>query len=296
MNKPLISVLIPAYNHERYVQETILSIINQTYENIELLIINDGSSDSTYDKICDMEILCRKRFEHFYFKTQRNKGTCETLNSLINMSHGEFIFIIASDDIAAPHAIETEFNFIINNSDYVLCVGANDIIDENSFRCFWDHNRKNVYDMLSAEYFSFSDYLKKFAPDVDFLSEEFGTYYNLLISHNHIPNGYLIRKSIFEKTGLCIKEAPMEDYWMLLQISKYGKMKYINNTLFYYRWHGKNQILNSGIKFWETLLYECKKIPIFKNLEEMEGLPEEKMKNMRKKGKELKKYIETIKV
>ena len=51
MNKSLVSVLIPAYNHENYVQDSLQSIINQTYENIELIVIDDGSSDNTWQKI-----------------------------------------------------------------------------------------------------------------------------------------------------------------------------------------------------------------------------------------------------
>jgi len=102
---PLVSVIIPCYNHERYVQETILSIINQTYKNIELLIIDDGSSDSSYDKIREMEEQCNRRFIRFETKRQENKGLIETLNSLINMSSGEYVFPIASDDVAFPQTI-----------------------------------------------------------------------------------------------------------------------------------------------------------------------------------------------
>ena len=57
-NKSLVSVLIPAYDHEKYVQETIKSIINQTYQNIELIIVDDGSKDSTWQKIQEMREEC----------------------------------------------------------------------------------------------------------------------------------------------------------------------------------------------------------------------------------------------
>ena len=52
----LVSVIIPAYNHEQYIQESIKSVINQTYQNIELVVIDDGSKDSTWQKICEMLI------------------------------------------------------------------------------------------------------------------------------------------------------------------------------------------------------------------------------------------------
>ena len=51
--KPLVSIVIPAYNHEKYIKETIKSLINQTYENLELIVIDDGSTDSTFEKLQD---------------------------------------------------------------------------------------------------------------------------------------------------------------------------------------------------------------------------------------------------
>jgi alpha-1,3-rhamnosyltransferase len=222
------------------------------------LIINDGSSDLTYDKVCEMEIMCRKRFVYFDFTSQKNKGIIETLNSLITKASGEYIFLIASDDIAAPHAIETELDFLVDHPDYALCVGNNDIIDESSRRCFWDGNIKNIYNTVEAQYYSFSSLLIHSFPNINFFSDDFGSYYNLIQFGNHIPNGYLIRKSIFKKTGFYINEAPMEDYWMMMQIAKYAKMKCFRDTLFSYRWHGKNSIAVTP-KFYltyKTLLYE----------------------------------------
>jgi len=255
---PLVSVIIPAYNHEKYIQETIFSIIHQTYNNIELLIINDGSRDSTYDKICEMEIMCKKRFVCFDFTNQENKGIIETLNSLITKASGEYIYLIASDDIAAPHAIETELDFLAVNHDYALCVGNNDIIDENSQRCFFAENISNVYSVNEAKYTSFSFLLMQSHKKINFFSDDFGSYNNLIQFCNHIPNGYLIRKSIFDKTGLYNKEAPIEDYWIMMQIAKYSKMKFLRDTLFYYRWHGNNSIsiMPKYYLTYKTLLYE----------------------------------------
>jgi alpha-1,3-rhamnosyltransferase len=254
----LVSVLIPAYNHEKYIQETIISIINQTYKNIELLIIDDGSTDSTYDKICELESQCRKRFVRFEFGKQENMGIIDTLNTLIGMSSGGYIYLIASDDVAAPHAIETEFDFLVNNPDYALCVGNNDLINTNSGRCFFDEHNKNIYDISIAHCYSFSDSLMKNIPDIDFYTDDFGSYNNLVCYGNHIPNGYLIRKSIFQKIGLYNKEAPLEDYWIMLQIAKHAKMKYLRDTLFFYRWHEKNMINNTPKYYltYKTLLYE----------------------------------------
>lgn len=235
----LISVLMPAYNHEKYVQEAIQSIIDQSYQNIELIVIDDGSKDNTLNVIKGMKEICDKRFEHFVVKTQANQGTCSTLNSLLEMAQGEYIYIMASDDKALPDALEKLHAFLSISDDYALAVGENLLFDSNSQKCYWDDARNNIYDSTEAVYRSFSDYLIDKARATNFLSDEFGSYASLVMG-NYVPNGYLIRANIFEKTGLFKKEAPLEDYYLMLQISKYAKMKYIPIPLFYYRWHGSN--------------------------------------------------------
>lgn len=86
--KPLVSVVIPCYNHENYVQECIKSAIEQDYENIELIIIDDGSKDESVNKIQELVPGCEKRFCRFEFRTRPNKGLCKTLNeALARISH-----------------------------------------------------------------------------------------------------------------------------------------------------------------------------------------------------------------
>lgn len=240
MKNNLVSVLIPSFNHEKYVQETINSIIKQTYQNIELIVIDDGSKDSTWQKIQEMKEVCQERFVNVIFETKQNEGTCATFNKLLEKANGEYVYIIASDDTAIPTAIEKEINFLANNPDYALCVGDNAIMDSNSKICYWDKKRNIVYDIKKAKYKTFGEYLQK-TQNLDFTQDYFGTY-STIYPRNYIPNGYLIRKSIFAKSGYFIKEAPLEDYWLMLQISKCAKMKYINETLFNYRWHETNTI------------------------------------------------------
>lgn len=243
MGKDLVSVLIPAYNHEKYVQGTVESIIAQTYKNIELIVVDDGSKDSTWQKIQELKEKCEQRFIRVHFETKDNEGTCKTLNKLLSLAQGEYIYIIASDDLAKPQAIEKEVKFLSSNPEYALVVGDNEIIDGDGKTCYWDKKRNNIYDIKRAKYKTFCDFLQK-AKKLKFSSEGFGTY-PTLYTGNYIPNGYLIRKSIFDKVGFFTPEAPLEDYWLMLQISKYAKMKYIDQILFSYRWHGSNTIKNT---------------------------------------------------
>lgn len=241
---PLVSILISSYNHEKYIQETINSIIKQTYKNIELIIIDDGSTDSTWQKMQEMEELCKKRFKRVTFKTKENEGLCLTLNKLLDEARGEYVYFIASDDLAKPQTIEQQVEFLENNPDYSLVVGDNEIIDENGKICYWDKKRNNIYNIKKAKYLTFGDYLQK-KNGFKFDSKLFGKY-ETIYPCNYIPNGYLVRKSIFETIGYFTQEAPLEDYWLMLQISKYSKMKYINKVLFSYRWHSANTIKNTS--------------------------------------------------
>ena len=255
----LVSVLIPAYNHEKYIQETIKSIINQSYRNIELIVIDDGSKDNTWQKIQEIKKECEKRFVRVYFETKQNEGTCKTMNKLLSYAKGDFIYLIASDDLAKPQAIEKEVDFLCKNLDYSLCVGNNEIIDFEGKVCYWDKFRNIVYKKNCAKFLTFGDYLQD-RTKFNLSSKKFGEYKSLY-KRNYIPNGYLIRKSIFQKIGFFTKEAPLEDWWLMLQISKYSKMKYLNEVLFSYRWHDFNTI-KQGNKInyccQQTLAYENK--------------------------------------
>ena len=239
---PLVSVLIPAYNHENYIQETIESIINQTYPNIELIILDDGSKDKTWEKITELKPKCENRFVKIHFETKQNEGTCITLNKLLKLSSGEFVSIIASDDLTKPQAIEKEVKFLQNNPDYALAVGDNEYVDSMGKQIFRTQ-KAFTSNIKNAKYKTVKEFLSS-KLKIDFLSDDFGSY-KTLYKENYIPNGYLIRKNIFETIGNFTKNAPLEDFWLMLQISKYKKMKYIDEILFSYRIHDTNTIGNS---------------------------------------------------
>ena len=239
---PLVSVLIPAYNHENYIQETIESIINQTYPNIELIILDDGSKDKTWEKITELKPKCENRFVKIHFETKQNEGTCITLNKLLKLSSGEFVYIIASDDLAKPQATEKEVKFLQDNPDYSLAVGDNEYVDSMGKQIFRTQ-KAFTSNIKNAKYKTVKEFLSS-KLKIDFLSDDFGSY-KTLYKENYIPNGYLIRKNIFETIGNFTKNAPLEDFWLMLQISKYKKMKYIDEILFSYRIHDTNTIGNS---------------------------------------------------
>ncbi|MGI1659820.1 MAG: glycosyltransferase family A protein [Desulfitobacterium sp.] len=240
--KRLVSVIIPAYNHEKFIASCIESVAAQTYANIELIIINDGSSDTTDEKIVALIEQYRKRFKKVTYINREHKGTAATLNELIYLSKGKFIFQIASDDMAKPHAIETLYTFMVRNRRYALAVGDNEIIDSDNKRVYWDQDRNNIEDISKAVYKTFVDFLQSHRPDFDFNSESFGQLPTLLIG-NYIPNGKMFRKSALLKVG-GYKEETLEDYYINIKLAKKYKLKYIDTPLFSYRWHENNSIKN----------------------------------------------------
>lgn len=106
--------MVPSYNHEKFIQDCIRSIIAQDYENIELIIIDDGSKDRSVEKIIELVDACRDRFFRFEFISRPNKGLCATLNEGLNWSEGKYFVAIASDDAMKTNRIRRQidiFNF-----------------------------------------------------------------------------------------------------------------------------------------------------------------------------------------
>lgn len=237
-SQPLISVITPAYNHEKYIEETIRSVIGQTYRNLEYLILDDGSADRTWQIINKLKPLCEKRFTRFVCKSWKNAGTAKTQDWLLENARGEYIYCLASDDIAKPQAIEKLYHSLSADPQNVLAVADNEIIDGESKRISWDAKRQ--IRPFGQGYDSFGNYLKKMRPDVDFGGANFGSYKTLLAG-NYLPNGILMRaRAIAPYTP----EAPLEDWYQWLQLSKKGKFVYLDEILFSYRWHANNTIRN----------------------------------------------------
>lgn len=97
--QPLVSVVIPAYNHERYVERAIRSVVNQTYSPIELVVVDDGSTDGTLEEIKRVQ---RENGWNFRIIAKRNGGVSSALNAGMAASNGEYLAILASDDWFLP--------------------------------------------------------------------------------------------------------------------------------------------------------------------------------------------------
>lgn len=122
---PLVSIITPCYNHEKFLRGFIESIYNQTYKKFEFSIIDDGSTDGSLKVI--KELSERYGFE---YETQLNHGICYTLNKLIKKTRGKYIIAIASDDVLFKDRLEKQVKFMENHPEYGMCHSKDIVINE----------------------------------------------------------------------------------------------------------------------------------------------------------------------
>ncbi|MFX3888652.1 glycosyltransferase family 2 protein [Streptococcus suis] len=148
MNKPLISIIVPVYNVENYLDECIQTVLAQTYSNWELLLINDGSTDSS-GTICDDYA---KGDERIRVVHKNNGGLSDARNAGINNCTGEYITFLDSDDGIREDFLETCLTTAIQH-DVDIVIGHFFIWDENqqTFYYFVEQSQKDTIELISAQ-------------------------------------------------------------------------------------------------------------------------------------------------
>lgn len=201
MNYKLVSIVTPVYNQRNYIELTINSVLEQTYPNIEYIVVNDGSTDGT-DVIVDKYSDLIKVFH------TENKGQAEALNFGWSQCTGEYISYLSGDDILDQYCIEKLVD-VLNNKRDTVCVYPD---------C----------DLISAE----GKILKR-SVCKPFVFED------LLVKQEcHIGPGALWRADNHNKVGgwkKSLKLAPDREFWM--RLSTTGSIEFIDTTLAYYRLH-----------------------------------------------------------
>lgn len=204
---PLVSIIIPSYNHEKYVIDSINSVLNQTYQNIELIVIDDGSKDNSVSIIRDLS----KKYG-FKFINRENRGLSATLNEGIKISSGKYISILASDDKIIEYKIEKQVQFMEENPDYMASYGNRIII-------YGKIERKDIVNNAKSGWI----------------------FHELLTAKISIPAlTSIINKSVFNYIGYYDENLWIEDWDMWLRIAEKYQIGYLNEYLAYYRKHDTN--------------------------------------------------------
>jgi glycosyltransferase involved in cell wall biosynthesis len=230
MYDPLVSIVTPVYNGERYLLETIRSALAQTYQNFELLIVNDGSIDKSAAIIKPF-----LKDSRVIYIEQKNAGVAAARNTAIKHAKGKYIGFLDQDDLWLDNKLEVQIAALEQDEGVALVHSRQNCIDT--------HGNKLDYDWISgASGFCFESMFKK--NGVAVLTA-------------------LIRKTIIDEIGLFNEElSGTDDYEMWLRVTLKYPIKYIDQTLALYRFHDSNVSKNIfrmtilDLETLNTIIYE----------------------------------------
>lgn len=204
---PKVSILMPVYNADKYLNEAVDSILNQTFKDWELIIINDGSTDRSREllsQIADNRVII--------VDNEKNLGLIDTLNKGINHCKGEYIARMDADDISIPERIEKQVQFMDNHPRHIMC-GTNALVIDNN---------------------------GKVTGKIRNLTDNRFLQINLLFSNPFIHPSMMIRSDILKNNLYDKQYKHIEDYELWCRIALLGEVANLENDLLFYRWHDSN--------------------------------------------------------
>lgn len=203
-DKPLVSVIIPAYNASKYLKEAVDSIIGQTYDNLEIIIINDASTDDTL-QIANSYIKKDRRVK--VYDNKANMGIGRNRSKGIKLAIGEFICWQDADDISLPNRIKLQVEYLLNNEDVGVVGGFMQFFDDSG-------------DLAIRHYEEHDEGLRK-----------------TIFRYNPIAQpASMVRSKVFKKVGLYNPEYRVdEDLDMLFRIGREYKFANVQEVVLRYR-------------------------------------------------------------
>ena len=221
---PLITLAIPSFNHALYIKQSIESIVAQDYANIELIIIDDGSSDDSVAVIESMASACRNRFVRYEFRSRPNKGQAETLNEALEWAEGEYFSMLSSDDVLLPE----------KTSRLLACISAEDDVAGvfSGFEYIDGDGQLIGTENHPETYFTFDD----------------------VLAHRHSLQTctQLFRTECLRATGGYLEGCYIEDWYMCLKLTELGyRLKNVPFISTSYRYHDTN-ISKDRLKMFEA--------------------------------------------
>ncbi len=206
---PLVSVIIPAYNHAKYVHEALISVEKQSYNNIEIIVIDDHSIDGTPHVVQDFARTTARRMK--YARNARNCGLCSTLNRALELCSGDYISFLASDDVFVVEKTDKQVSVVSElPQDYAGCYSDLEEIDEEGSRI-----RTVSVDPGEAEHHLFLE---------------------ILLFRKHVPlQSLMLRSEVQRSVGEFNSEITFEDWEYSLRVTREWKLQYIPEALTKYR-------------------------------------------------------------
>jgi len=211
MNIPAVSVILPAYNCEKYIAKAIESVLHQTFIDFEFIIINDGSTDET-----EFAILAFADPRIVYLKNPGNKGLIYSLNRAIALAHGKYIARMDADDICSLERLSKQKSFLDQNENIALVATTIDLINEQEVKTgTWELDRQTITPKQ----------INRKMP------------YENCLAHPTV----MIRSEIIKKFKYNKKQRNIEDYDLWLRLLNRGnQIAKINEPLLLYRMHEKS--------------------------------------------------------
>lgn len=220
---PKISVIVTAYNHEKYIAECIESILTQSFSDFELIIIDDGSRDRT------SEIIHSFNDSRIIYIYQDNNGPSSALNTAISHAQAEYLTVISGDDKAYKNRLEIQYNYFLENPHTTLLFGRCELIDEKS-NLLKNHllNRIFNYNIVNMD--------------------RYELFHRLFFHGNFLcAPAHMMRRSFFinKTNGYHIASLQLQDYFMWMQWLKFSEISFIDEKLAYYRIRDRQKNLSN---------------------------------------------------
>ena len=229
MNKvPLISVVVPVYNVEKYLSRCVESLISQTYENLEIILVDDGAKDNS-GRICDEYVKKDNRIKVIH---QENKGLSGARNTGIENAHGEYIAFVDSDDYVSEQIYEKLLNYMEkSNADIVMC----------------------GYERFSGEYWSGKQ--QKEAELIELSTEQaLENIYSMDGETYTVAWNKLYKKAVIDDIRYPLRRLNEDEYTTYKYIANAKKIVYTKEVLYYY-FYNDNSITTKQNYVFNTDIY-----------------------------------------
>lgn len=215
MAKPLVSVIVPAYAHAQFIGDAIRSVVNQTFADWELIVVNDGSPDDTCDVV--KPFLSDPRIQYY---EQKNQGQSAARNFGISMAHGEFIHLLDDDDSLPSDTLEWQVDYLTKNREFSAIVGSTNYIDEDG--------KYLAASSISDGTISFHDL---------FSGNAFDSPGQALFRHDSLKTVGRFNASL----------RGVDDYDFMFRFTRVFKVKKVNRVCLNYRCHSGNASRNKAL-------------------------------------------------